>query len=73
MFRCGCSKDRVLTALGMLGAGEVGRLLHEAEEGRSTVLTCEFCRSGFEVSVDELRGILDQIVVDRRDGWGEER
>ena len=64
-FRCGCSKNRVLSALTLLGAREVGGLLRDAERGTPTEMTCEFCRTSYDVSVAELREILDEIVVTR--------
>jgi len=64
-FRCGCSKERVLTALKLIGAREVGQLLRDAEDGTPTEMTCEFCRTCYEVAIDELRTVLDEIVADR--------
>ncbi|HSL16826.1 MAG TPA: Hsp33 family molecular chaperone HslO [Methylomirabilota bacterium] len=64
-FRCGCSKDRVLSALKLIGAREVGGLLRDAERGTPAVLTCEFCRTPYEVSTGELRAVLDEIVAAR--------
>jgi molecular chaperone Hsp33 len=64
-FRCGCSRDRVLSALKLIGAREVGGLLRDAERGTPAVLTCEFCRTPYEVSTAELRAVLDEIVAAR--------
>jgi len=64
-FRCGCSKDRVLTALKLIGAREVGQLLRDAEGGIPTEMTCEFCRTCYPVAIGELRTVLDEIVADR--------
>lgn len=64
-FRCGCSKDRVLSALRLIGAREVGGLLRDAERGTPTEMTCEFCRTAYEVSSAELRRILEEIVAAR--------
>jgi len=64
-FRCGCSKDRVLSTLKLIGAGEVGSLLRDAERGTPAVLTCEFCRTPYEVATGELRAVLDEIVAAR--------
>jgi molecular chaperone Hsp33 len=64
-FRCGCSKDRVLSALGLIGLRDVGELLRDAERGTPAVLTCEFCRTAYEVSTDELRAVLAEIVASR--------
>jgi len=64
-FRCGCSRERVLTALKLIGAREVGGLLRDAEDGTPTDMTCEFCRTCYRVDVTELRAVLDEIVADR--------
>ena len=64
-FRCGCTKDRVLSALALIGAREVGGLLRDAERGTPTVMTCEFCRTPYEVSVGELQTVLGEIVAAR--------
>jgi len=62
-FRCGCSKERVLRALKLIGAREVGGLLRDAERGTPTVMTCEFCRTPYEISIGEMRAALDEIVA----------
>ena len=64
-FRCGCSRERVLSALKLIGAREVGGLLREAEQGTPTVMTCEFCRTSYDVAIGDLRAVLDEIVADR--------
>jgi len=64
-FRCGCTKERVLSALALIGAREVGGLLRDAERGTPTVMTCEFCRTPYEVSVGELQTVLGEIVAAR--------
>ena len=64
-FRCGCTKERVLSALELIGAREVGGLLRDAERGEPTVMTCEFCRTHYEVSIGELRTVLETIIAAR--------
>lgn len=64
-FRCGCTKERVLSALALIGAREVGGLLRDAERGTPTVMTCEFCRTPYDVSVGELQTVLGEIVAAR--------
>ena len=64
-FRCGCSRERVLSALKLIGAREVGGLLRDAEDGTPTEMTCEFCRTSYDVTTEELRTVLDEIVADR--------
>jgi redox-regulated HSP33 family molecular chaperone len=55
----------VLSALKLIGAREVGGLLRDAETGTPTVMTCEFCRTPYEVTTAELQAVLDEIVADR--------
>jgi molecular chaperone Hsp33 len=64
-FRCGCSRERVLSALRLIGAREVGGLLRDAERGTPAVMTCEFCRTSYEVSIPELQMVLEEIVAAR--------
>jgi len=65
VFRCGCSKQRVLSVLKLLGAREVGEILRDVERGRPAVMTCEFCRTAYELSSDELHAVLEEIVAAR--------
>jgi redox-regulated HSP33 family molecular chaperone len=56
----------VTTALGRLATGALllaGSL--EKVTRREPVLTCEFCRTPYEVSASELRSVLEGIVADR--------
>jgi molecular chaperone Hsp33 len=64
-FSCSCSRQRVLSALNLIGLREVGGLLRDAERGRPTVMTCEFCRTEYEITIEELRGVLGYIVGER--------
>lgn len=59
-FLCGCSLDRVETALKLLGAVEVRGLLDEHGEDPA-VLTCEFCRTQYEVRAERLEELLREI------------
>lgn len=60
-FRCGCSHDRVLRALRLIGQVEVRALLDESEGDEATRLTCEFCRTEYPVGRFELERILDEL------------
>jgi molecular chaperone Hsp33 len=64
-FRCGCSKERVLSALKLIGVRDVGEILRDAERGTPAVMTCEFCRTPYDVSVGELQMVLNEIVAAR--------
>ena len=57
-FRCSCNRERVESALRLLGRGELDELL--ASEGRIEV-RCEFCNAAYELDpVDVERLLLDQ-------------
>ena len=59
-FSCGCSPDRVETALKLLGGDEVAGLL-DLHGAAPAVLTCEFCRSQYEVTRERLLELLREI------------
>ncbi|WP_428263128.1 Hsp33 family molecular chaperone HslO [Haliangium sp.] len=50
-FRCPCSRDRVYSALVMLGADELEQMIYE--DGGAEVV-CEFCRAEYQVDVEVL-------------------
>lgn len=61
MFRCSCSRERVESALRLLGRDELDELL--AGEGRIEV-RCEFCNAAYELDrVDVTRLLVDQDIV----------
>jgi molecular chaperone Hsp33 len=64
-FLCGCSPDRVDTALKLLGAVEVGSLLDQHGDSPA-VLTCEFCHATYEVTPDRLLELLQEIEGETR-------
>jgi molecular chaperone Hsp33 len=57
-FHCPCSKHRVIGMLAALGADEVRDIL--ATEG-STEVGCAFCNATYEISGDDLRGLLERM------------
>lgn len=59
-FFCGCSVERVETALLLLGADEV-RSLIAGSNGEPTVLSCGFCRTSYPVPVPTLERLLRQL------------
>lgn len=54
-FHCGCSSDRVLGALKMLGEAE---LLDMIEKDRGAEATCHFCSEVYQASSDELAQLI---------------
>jgi molecular chaperone Hsp33 len=60
-FVCGCSMDKVETALKLLGAGEIQAVLDESHQ-RPTLFTCGFCRAEYRVDPERLVGLLEEIM-----------
>lgn len=58
-FRCGCSTDRVLRALKLLGAAEIRGMLAAGDAGAE--LTCEFCRTVYPVDRPTLESLLAEL------------
>lgn len=59
-FFCGCSRDRVETALMLLGADEIRAMI--ADSGADpTVMHCGFCRAEYPVSVATLQRLLHGV------------
>jgi molecular chaperone Hsp33 len=54
-YQCTCSKERVLQALAAIGRQELEDIL--VKEGRAE-MTCEFCRTQYEISGQEIRTLL---------------
>jgi molecular chaperone Hsp33 len=59
-FLCGCSPDRVETALKLLGTAEVSSLLDLHGDGPA-ILTCEFCRTQYKVAPERLLELMREI------------
>ncbi|HYG67482.1 MAG TPA: Hsp33 family molecular chaperone HslO, partial [Anaeromyxobacteraceae bacterium] len=57
-YRCGCSQARARAAVSALGVAGVRDVI--ATE-RQAVITCEFCRSRYVVSEEELREIAHRL------------
>lgn len=55
VLRCKCGRDRIERVLISLGCEELSRLAAQDEE---TVVTCEFCRTGYRFSRDELKSLM---------------
>lgn len=56
-FRCNCSYERAVKTIASLGHDEIESMI-EHDEGAT--MHCGFCNESFVVSVDDLRGMLDQ-------------
>jgi molecular chaperone Hsp33 len=59
-FLCGCSQEKVETALKLLGAEEIRDLIARAA-GDATRLTCEFCRAEYGVTAATLATLLTEV------------
>jgi molecular chaperone Hsp33 len=59
-FLCGCSQERVETALKLMGSREIRALL-AVGDGDPAHLTCEFCRSEYEVPSSTLKALLREV------------
>ncbi len=62
-YQCRCSRERVERALIALGPEEIKGLI---EKGEPAEITCDFCRERYVFSVEELRKLLSQIEVRKR-------
>ena len=56
-FECKCSQQRVVASLATLGRRELTQLM---ASGQPVVLSCDFCRTEYSVSQDQLRGLLNE-------------
>lgn len=57
-FHCGCSFDRVLGALKMLGVAELQDMI---EKDHGAEATCHFCGEVYQASSDELARLIDDL------------
>lgn len=57
-FACPCSRSRVEMSVRLLGAVEIGQMVADEE---STEVTCEFCATVYEVTVSDLKRILEGL------------
>ncbi len=62
-YRCRCSRERVERALVALGPEELQNLI---DKGEAAEITCDFCRERYVFTVEELRELLNQIEVRKR-------
>jgi molecular chaperone Hsp33 len=57
-FTCTCSRERVERALLGLGRDELQKI---ATEQTQTEAVCEFCKTAYVLSRDEVHGLIDQL------------
>jgi molecular chaperone Hsp33 len=63
-FHCGCSEERVETALKLLGVGEIRAAMNEEDE-RSATVTCGFCRTAYRVTRERLLELIREVEMER--------
>lgn len=56
-FKCDCSYERVSATIASLGAQEIQSMI---DEGKPAEVSCHFCGKRYEVTVDELKALLDE-------------
>lgn len=61
-WHCPCSRERAENALRLLGQPELARMVVEAEP---VVIDCDFCRSRYELTPDDLAELLAQSTTAR--------
>ena len=59
-FFCGCSMDRVESALKLLGVGEIYSVM-ESDEDDGTSVVCGFCRARYAVGEARLRELIVEV------------
>jgi molecular chaperone Hsp33 len=57
-FDCGCSFERVLGALKMLGEAELQDMI---EKDKGAEATCHFCGEVYQASSDELAQLIEDL------------
>lgn len=55
-FKCRCSRERILAALGSLDM----KSLEELAQDKTTEAHCEFCNSTYEYTQDEIKHLLEE-------------
>lgn len=55
-FKCRCSRERILAALGSLDV----KSLEELAQDKTTEAHCEFCNSTYEYTQDEIKHLLEE-------------
>lgn len=67
-FQCNCSRERTSRMLISLGEKELAELV---DEGKPAELVCNFCSKKYEFSVEELKGLLEEVRAQKAAKAGE--
>jgi len=59
-WHCPCSRERAENAVRLLGQPEVARMVVESEP---VVIDCDFCRSHYELTVEDLAQLLGEMTT----------
>jgi molecular chaperone Hsp33 len=62
-FHCGCSFDRLMGALKMLGEDELRDMI-EKDDGAEA--TCHFCNEVYQATSHELQQLVDELIEEQR-------
>ena len=57
-FSCGCTRDRMLGALKLLGIEELKDMI-ETDEGAEAV--CHFCNEKYQANSQQLQALIDDL------------
>ncbi|MCU0547911.1 MAG: Hsp33 family molecular chaperone HslO [Leptolyngbya sp. Prado105] len=57
-FHCGCSFDRVMGALKLLGEAELRDMI---EKDKGAEATCHFCNQVYKANIDQLEQLIDEL------------
>jgi len=57
-YFCPCTKDRVINAVITLGKEEIKKMI---DEGKTVEVECYFCKTKYEVTVEELKMLLREL------------
>lgn len=55
-FECGCNHGKTLTAIKLLGQEEIKKMI---SENQPVDVICDFCKKKYNISVDELKDLLN--------------
>lgn len=61
-WSCSCSRDRAENAVRLMGEPEIARMVVESQP---VVIDCDFCRSRYELTVDDLGQLLGEMTTTR--------
>ncbi|MEO0885217.1 MAG: Hsp33 family molecular chaperone HslO [Cyanobacteria bacterium J06648_10] len=61
-FSCRCDRDRMLSALKLLGTDELADMI-ETDKGAEAV--CHFCNEKYQADVSQLQGLIEELKAER--------